>query len=83
LAINNSTGNTQLESGAFPPCRVAITGPIALSGLQAIDGIALNVGDRVLAWQQADETTNGIYSVSSRDPMRRPCIYPTTYCVKI
>jgi hypothetical protein len=70
VAINNSTGNTLLESGAFPPCRVATTGAIALSGLQTINGIALNAGDRALVWQQADSTTNGIYAVSSGNWVR-------------
>jgi hypothetical protein len=65
MSINSVNGNTLLESGAFAPCRVATTGPLTLSGLQTVDGIALIDGDRVLVWQQADETTNGIYAASS------------------
>lgn len=65
MAINSITGNTLLESGMFPPCRVATTGPITASGLQTVDGVALNAGDRVLVWQQADATTNGIYAAST------------------
>ena len=65
MGINNVTGNTLLESGMFPPCRVATTGAIALSGLQTIDGVALIAGDRVLVWKQADATTNGIYAAST------------------
>ena len=44
------------------PCRVATTAAITLSGLQTIDGVVLNSGDRVLVMNQADQTTNGIYN---------------------
>lgn len=47
------------------PCRVATTGPITLSGVQTIDGVTLVEGDRVLVWQQADATANGIYAVNT------------------
>src|SRR5260370_18677404 len=48
------------------PVRVATTGSgIALSGLQTIDGVALSVGDRVLAKDQTDATTNGIYNAQT------------------
>jgi hypothetical protein len=65
MAINSVNGNTLLETGLFPPCRAATTGAITLSGLQTIDNVALIAGDRVLVWQQADATTNGIYAASS------------------
>lgn len=65
ISVNSITGNTLLDTGYFPPCRVATTGPITLSGTQTIDGVALNAGDRVLVWKQADATTNGIYAASS------------------
>jgi hypothetical protein len=42
MAINNSSGNTLLESGMFPPCRVAAISAIALAGLQAVNGVSLN-----------------------------------------
>lgn len=45
--------------------RVATTGPITLSGLQTIEGVALAAGDPVLVKNQADGTTNGIYVVAS------------------
>ena len=46
--------------------RVATTGAnIVLSGLQTIDGVALAAGDRVLVKDQTDQTTNGIYNVST------------------
>jgi hypothetical protein len=53
------------------PVRVATTGPITLSGTQTVDGVALSAGgngvapDRVLVKDQTDQTTNGIYDVSS------------------
>lgn len=47
------------------PCRIATTANIALTGLQTIDGVTLAAGDRVLVWQQTDQTTNGIYSAST------------------
>lgn len=45
--------------------RVATTGPIALSGLQTIDGVALKAGDRVLAKNQATASQNWIYTVAA------------------
>lgn len=56
------------------PVKCATTGPITLSGAQTIDGVAVtdhandSTGlppDRVLVKNQADQTTNGVYSVSS------------------
>src|SRR6185437_14339040 len=38
---------------------------IVLSGLQTVDGVSLNAGDRVLVKDQTDPTTNGIYNVSN------------------
>lgn len=43
------------------PCRVATTAAITLAGEQAIDGVAVVEGDRVLVKDQADQTANGIY----------------------
>jgi hypothetical protein len=45
--------------------RAATTAAITLSNTQTVDGVALSVGDRVLVKDQADATTNGLYSVSS------------------
>jgi len=50
-----------------PPCRVATTVNIALSGLQTIDGVALSAGDRVLVKNQTDPVENGIYDASASD----------------
>jgi len=44
---------------------VATTANITLSGTQTIDGVAVNVGDRVLVKNQTDQTKNGIYQVSA------------------
>jgi hypothetical protein len=62
-------GNVSRLGNIFPdvaikaPCRAATTANITLSGLQTIDGVALAAGDRVLVWQQTDQTLNGIYQV--------------------
>lgn len=45
--------------------RAAATGPIALSGVQTIDGVALPAGARVLVPKQADPVQNGIYVVAT------------------
>lgn len=58
-------------------CRVATTAPIALSGLQVIDGVAVVAGDRVLVKNQGGVSPgthpdNGIYDVSSGSWTRSP-----------
>jgi len=45
--------------------KAASTGDITLSGTQIIDGITLSSGDRVLVKNQAIQSQNGIYTVSS------------------
>src|SRR5215475_3825684 len=48
------------------PVRAATTGSnIALSGTQTIDGVSLNVGDRVLVKDQTTGSQNGLYLVAS------------------
>ncbi|WP_225548632.1 phage tail protein [Chromobacterium violaceum] len=44
-----------------PSVRAATTGPIALAGLQTVDGVVLQLGDRVLVKNQAAGADNGIY----------------------
>lgn len=44
--------------------RVATTGTIALSGLQNIDGVQLDVADRVLVKDQSNASQNGVYVVA-------------------
>lgn len=62
---------SQLSNGAGPgltvkdPVRIASLAPITLSGLQTIQGVVLNSGDRVLLGGQASAPTNGIYVVAS------------------
>ena len=41
------------------------TTDITLSGTQTIDGVSVNIGDRVLVKNQTDQSTNGIYVVAS------------------
>lgn len=65
MSMNTRSGNTLLDTGFFPPCRVATTAAITLSGIQTIDGIVTFSGDRVLVKDQTDLTVNGIYAVSS------------------
>lgn len=53
------------------PCLVATTGNITLAGVQTIDGIAVgNNNERVLVWQQTDQTTNGLYNANSGNWIR-------------
>ena len=44
---------------------VATTGPITLSGLQTIDGVALAGGERVLVKNQTNAVNNGVYVAAS------------------
>lgn len=72
-AFDNSDGVAgspalRLFSGGFgwhQTCKVVATTNISLSGTQTIDGIAANVGDRVLVTAQTTGTNNGIYVVSA------------------
>lgn len=52
---------TMASSDFKKSVRVATTGPIALSGLQSIDGVQLVAGDRVLVKSQANAAQNWIY----------------------
>ena len=45
--------------------RVSTSTDITLSGLQTIDGINLNAGDRILVRSQVNQVNNGIYVVAS------------------
>jgi len=45
--------------------RAATTGNITLSGTQAIDGVSVVVGNRVLVKNQSTASTNGIYVVAA------------------
>lgn len=45
---------------------VATTGNIALSGVQTIDGVTVEAGDRVLVWKQDNAKDNGVYIVQEK-----------------
>ncbi len=49
---------------------VSTTSSISLSGLQTVDSVELNEGDRVLVKDQVDSRENGIYEVSLTDWVR-------------
>lgn len=59
--IGGLTGSVAVK----PPCRVSTTANITLSGLQAIDGVTVVEGDRVLVKNQSTTSQNGIYVASS------------------
>lgn len=67
-APNNATLAQVLDEIAkigFKRARAATTANITLSGPQTIDGVSVNVGDRVLVKNQASATQNGVYVVAS------------------
>lgn len=55
-----------------PPCRVATTANITLSGLQTIDGVTVVAGDRVLVKDQTTQSDNGIYEANTSAWSRAP-----------
>ncbi len=68
-----------LASGvAFkPPCRLATTANITLSGLQTIDGVVTVANDRVLVKNQTVEANNGIYTADTGPWVRTPDLNST------
>ena len=54
------------------PVRLATTATIGLSGLQAIDGVDVAAGDRVLVKMQSDATENGVYFADTGAWTRAP-----------
>ncbi|ESY06857.1 hypothetical protein X753_14480 [Mesorhizobium sp. LNJC399B00] len=59
-----ATAAVRLLTGEREPVRLATTGNITLYGLQTIDGVPAEVGDRVLVKNQTDARDNGIYTAS-------------------
>ncbi|MDX8534275.1 hypothetical protein RFM41_24435 [Mesorhizobium sp. VK25A] len=59
-----ATAAVRLLTGEREPVRLATIANITLYGLQTIDGVAAEVGDRVLVKDQADQAQNGIYTAS-------------------
>jgi hypothetical protein len=55
-----------------PPCRVATTANITLTGLQTVDGVALAADDRVLVKNQTSSVDNGIYEANTSAWTRSP-----------
>lgn len=61
---NIATAGLKVASNG--PVKVAATGNVSpLSGTQTIDGVNVEVGDRVLLWKQTVPAQNGIYTVKS------------------
>lgn len=65
-----ATAAVRLLTGEREPVRLATTVDIILNGLQTIDGVPAEVGDRVLVKNQTDATRNGIYTVSEGEWFR-------------
>jgi hypothetical protein len=55
------------DQGTKAPAAVATTADMtnSMTGLQTIDGYALQINDRVLVWKNANETTNGVYEAQT------------------
>lgn len=60
-----ATAAVRLLTGEREPVRLATTANITLYGLQTIDGVLTEVGDRVLVKDQTDGLQNGIYTASA------------------
>ena len=63
----DTLGGIAEPAGYKAPCVAATTGDLGtgLTGLLTIDGVTLTPDARVLVWQQADQTTNGIYNANT------------------
>ncbi len=74
MAATHEDRNAQLSPGVAikAPCRAASIAALTLSGEQTVDGVACVTGDRVLVKDQIDQTTNGIYLVSTGSWTREP-----------
>lgn len=65
-----ATAAVRLLTGEREPVRLATTANIVLHGVQTIDGVSAEVGDRVLVKDHADHRQNGIYTVSEGEWFR-------------
>lgn len=67
ISTNSSGGSSSSTRALKDPCRVATTADVTLAGgaPDVVDGITLEVDDRVLVRNQADTSENGIYIVAS------------------
>ena len=71
MTILDRQGNVPEGLGVKTPVLCATTGPITLSGLQTIDGVAVPANARVLVKDQVNAKQNGIYQAST-GPWTRP-----------
>ncbi|MEU4513102.1 hypothetical protein AB0G05_26710 [Nonomuraea wenchangensis] len=63
-----------------PAVRVATTANITLSGLQTIDGVTVQAGDRVLVKNQTSAAQNGLYTAASGAwPRTGDALNPNTF----
>ena len=55
------------DQGMKSPCAVATTADMtnSMTGLQTVDGYALQINDRILVWRNSDATTNGVYEANT------------------
>ena len=70
LSAQDAATKSYVDSIAFglsfkDACRVASVSNITLTGLQTVDGVSVQVGDRVLVKNQTNQVENGIYIASS------------------
>ena len=65
--LTNKAYVDSVAQGLHPKesCKLAATGNLTLSGTQTIDSVAASAGDRILCWQQTDQTQNGVYIVAA------------------
>jgi phage-related tail fiber protein len=59
--VDNLAGGLDVKASV----RAASTTPLALSGLQTVDGVSLAAGDRILVKNQTAAAANGLYVVGS------------------
>jgi len=72
-AVNKGYVDNRVNGLAWKTsCIVASTGNLTLSGTQTIDGVAVIVGQSVLAKNQTTQSANGIYIVNSGAWTRSP-----------
>lgn len=69
-AATDAVNKSQLDAAINgldpkPSCRAATIANITLSGLQTIDGVSINAGDRILVKSQTNGAQNGIYVASA------------------
>lgn len=61
-----------IQQNTLGPCRLATSGEILLTGLQAIDGVLTLPNDRILVKDQSNLGQNGVYIAGASDWVRAP-----------